>query len=121
MKQTPGWTAPKIRHTDSADLWTWLIIAAHTQPRLARPPTEDLRRPWERPTKPRRLTPARVHRGFRNLRPTAARPAAAPKPSKPGPRRPPSSKNKHKAQRHDVGKTVKRAESIKGSAARSGD
>ncbi len=73
MKQTLGWTAPKIRHSDTADLWTWLIVAAHTQLRLARPLTEDLRRPWERRTEPRRLTPARVRRGFRNLRATAAR------------------------------------------------
>ncbi|MGH3313279.1 MAG: NF041680 family putative transposase [Streptomyces sp.] len=113
MKQTLGWTCPKIRHADSADLWTWLIIAAHTQLRLARPLTEDLRRPWERRTEPRRLTPARVRRGFRNLRVTAARPAIAPKPSRPGPGRPPGSKNKHRARRHNVGKTVKRAESIK--------
>ncbi|SEO94177.1 hypothetical protein SAMN05216267_105816 [Actinacidiphila rubida] len=39
MKQTLGWTAQKIRHADTADLWTWLIIAAHTQLRLARPLT----------------------------------------------------------------------------------
>ncbi|MET7845784.1 NF041680 family putative transposase [Streptomyces sp. NPDC005356] len=57
LKQTLGWTAPKVRHADSADLWTWLIIAAHTQLRLARPLAEDLRRPWERPAAPRRLTP----------------------------------------------------------------
>ncbi|TQF01215.1 transposase [Kitasatospora acidiphila] len=113
MKQTLGWTAPKVRHADSADLWTWLIIAAHTQLRLARPLAEDLRRPWERPAEPRRLTPARVRRGFRNVRAMTARPAAAPKPSRPGPGRPPGSKNKHRAKRHDVGKTVKRAESIK--------
>ncbi|MFF8713923.1 hypothetical protein ACF07T_21165 [Streptomyces sp. NPDC015184] len=50
MKQTPGWTAPKIRHADTADLRTWPVIAAHTQLRPARPPAEDLRRPWERPT-----------------------------------------------------------------------
>lgn len=37
LKQTLGWTAPKVRHADSADLWTWLIIAAHTQLRLVRP------------------------------------------------------------------------------------
>lgn len=79
-----GWTAPKVRHADSADLWTWLIIAAHTQLRLARPLAEDLRRPWERPAAPRRLTPARVRRGFRNVHATTARPAAAPKPSRPG-------------------------------------
>ncbi|MGW2867593.1 NF041680 family putative transposase [Kitasatospora sp. NPDC001225] len=113
MKQTLGWTAPKVRHADTADLWTWLIIAAHTQLRLTRPLTEDLRRPWERPAEQRRLTPARVRRGFRNIRATATCPAAAPKPSRPGPGRPPGSKNKHRAKRHDVGKTVKRAKTIK--------
>ncbi|MBQ0987793.1 transposase [Streptomyces sp. F63] len=94
MKQTLGWTAPKIRYADAADLWTWLVIAAHTQLRLARPLTEDLRRPWERRTEPRRLTPARVRRGFRNGRAAASRPAAAPKPSRLGPGRPPGSRNK---------------------------
>lgn len=118
MKQTLGWTAPKVRHADTADLWTWLIIAAHTQLRLARPLAEDLRRPWERPTGPRRLTPARVRRGFRNVRAAAAGPAAAPKPSRSGPGRPAGSKNKHQARRHGVGKTVKRAESIKEHQAR---
>ncbi|MCX5233402.1 NF041680 family putative transposase [Streptomyces sp. NBC_00233] len=120
MKQTLGWTAPKIRRAATADLWTWLIIAAHTQLCLARPLAEDLRRPWERRTEPRRLTPARVRRGFRNVRVTTARPAAAPKPSRPGPGRPPGSKNKHRASHHSVGKTVKRAESIKEHQARRG-
>lgn len=40
-----GWTVPKVRDPHTADLWTWLIIAAHTQLRLARPLAEDLRRP----------------------------------------------------------------------------
>ncbi|MEV6796714.1 NF041680 family putative transposase [Streptomyces sp. NPDC051320] len=113
MKQTLGWTAPKVRRAATADLWTWLIIAAHTQLRLARPLAEDLRRPWERRTEPRRLTPARVRRGFRNIRATTARPATAPKPSRPGPGRPTGSKNQHRAPHHPVGKTIKRAESIK--------
>src|SRR5204863_7646969 len=70
LKQTLGWTTPKIRTPDQADRWTWLILTAHTQLRLARHLTEDLRRPWEKPlTRPGRLTPARVRRGFRNLRP----------------------------------------------------
>ncbi|MCW8103367.1 hypothetical protein OOZ58_43700, partial [Streptomyces tauricus] len=29
----------------AADRWTWLVIAAHTQLRLVRPPVEDLRKP----------------------------------------------------------------------------
>jgi hypothetical protein len=110
IKQTLGWTAPRVRHPAAADLWTWLIIAAHTQLRLARPLAEDLRHPWERPVKTERLSPARVRRGFRNLRRKAARPAAAPKPGRPGPGRPPGSRNRHKAVIQDVGKTVKRAE-----------
>ncbi|TJZ96832.1 NF041680 family putative transposase [Actinacidiphila oryziradicis] len=108
LKQTLGWTAPKFRNPDTADLWTWLIIAAHTQLRLARPLAADLRRPWERPLSANKLTPSRVRRGFRHLREKAARPASVPKPSRPGPGRPPGSKNRHVAPRHDVGKTVKR-------------
>jgi hypothetical protein len=41
---------------------------------------QDLRRPWERPMAPERLTPARVRRGFRNLRATSDSPARAPNP-----------------------------------------
>src|SRR5207344_1393960 len=68
FKQVLGWTAPKIRDPAAADRWTWIIIAAHAQLRLARPLAADLRRPWERPASPGRLTPARVRRGFRNIR-----------------------------------------------------
>src|SRR5690348_17584788 len=108
FKQTLGWTRPKIRASAAADRWTWLIIAAHTQLRLARPLVADLRRPWERPCVPNRLTPARVRRGFRNIRPSTPLPARAPKPSRPGPGRPPGSRNRHGATTYDVGKTVKR-------------
>jgi hypothetical protein len=108
FKQTLGWTAPKVRTPEAADRWTWLIIAAHTQLRLARPLTEDLRRPWEKPCPPARLTPARVRRGFRNIRADTALPARAPKLSRPGPGRPPGSRNHHPAPRYDVGKTVTR-------------
>jgi hypothetical protein len=109
FKQTLGWTAPKLRAPESADRWTWLILIVHTQLRLARPFVEDRRRPWEKPiTEPRRLTPARVRRGFRNLHATTTRPAAAPKPSRPGPGRPLGSTNHTPATRHEVGKTVKR-------------
>jgi hypothetical protein len=104
LKQVLGWTAPAIRDPAAADRWTWLIIACHAQLRLARPLAADLRRPWERPAPPGRLTPARVRRGFRNIRATTACPAGAPKPGKPGPGRPPGSRNRRPAQRHDVGK-----------------
>ena len=108
LKQTLGWTRPKVRTPAQADRWTWLILTAHTQLRLARNLTEDLRRPWEKPaTRPGRLTPARVRRGFRNLRAKTTHPAGAPKPSHPGPGRPPGSKNAHRAPRHDPGKNTK--------------
>jgi hypothetical protein len=113
FKQVLGWTAPKIRDPAAADRWTWLIIAAHTQLRLARPLAADLRRPWERAVPAGRLTPARVRRGFRNIRAKAAQPASAPKPGKPGPGRPPGSKNRRLAPRYDVGKTTRRELTLK--------
>ncbi|WP_333746390.1 NF041680 family putative transposase [Streptomyces sp. IBSBF 2950] len=112
IKQTLGWTRPKLRTPEAADRWTWLVIAAHTQLRLLREAAADLRRPWEKRAEPTRLTPARVRRGFRNLRPHLHCPARAPKSSTPGPGRPVGSKNRHPAPRHDVGKTTKRPESI---------
>jgi DDE superfamily endonuclease len=108
LKQTLGWTRPKIRSPEAADRWTWLVIAAHTQLRLARPLAEDLRRPWEKPAPPGRLTPARVRRGFRNLRATTTLPASAPKPTRPGPGRPLGSRNRTRTPAYDVGKTIKR-------------
>lgn len=102
FKQTLGWTCPKIRTPQAADRWTWLILAAYTQLRLARPLTADLRRPWEKPVPPQRLSPARVRRGFRHLHTNCPSPATAPKPSRPGPGRPPGRRNNHPAPRHDV-------------------
>jgi DDE superfamily endonuclease len=120
FKQVLGWTAPKIRDPAAADRWTWLIIACHAQLRLARPLAADLRRPWERPAPPGRLTPARVRRGFRNIRAKTAQPASAPKPGNPGPGRPPGSKNRRPAPRHDVGKTTKRELTLKARQERAG-
>jgi hypothetical protein len=45
FKQTLGWTVPKIRTPQAADRWTWLVIAAHTQLRLAHPLDADHARP----------------------------------------------------------------------------
>ena len=120
FKQVLGWTAPKIRDPAAADRWTWLIITCHAQLRLARPLADDLRLPWERPAPPGRLTPARVRRGFRNIRATLPCPAGAPKPGKPGPGRPPGSKNRHPAPRHDVGKTTRRERTLKARHERTG-
>jgi hypothetical protein len=107
LKQTLGWVCPKIRTPQAADRWTWLVLAAYTQLRLARPLAADLRRPWEQPTAQHRLTPARVRRGFRHLRPQLSCPAGAPKPSRPGPGRPPGRINTHPTPRHDVHTTQK--------------
>ena len=109
-----------IFNLDAARGGLLLIIAAHTQLRLARPLVADLRRPWERPAQPGRLTPARVRRGFRNIRPTTLLPARAPKPSRPGPGRPPGSRNRRPATSYDNGKTVKRDTTITARRQRTG-
>ncbi|MGH3503418.1 MAG: NF041680 family putative transposase [Nocardioidaceae bacterium] len=62
-KNTLGWTTPRVRTPEQADAWTWLVIAAYTQLRLARGLVDDHRLPWERRAKPGKLTPARVRRG----------------------------------------------------------
>src|SRR5258705_3431515 len=113
FKQVLGWTTPKIREPAAADRWTWLIITAYAQLRLARPLAADLRLPWERPAQQGRLTPARVRRGFRNIHATLPRLAGAPQPGKPGPGRPPGSRNRRPAPRHDLGKRTKRDASLK--------
>jgi hypothetical protein len=104
LKQVLGWDTPKLRDPAAADRWTWLLIAAYTQLRLAAALTADLRLPWQRPQPPGTMTPARVRRGFRAVCETAGTPAAPPKPAKPGPGRPKGSPNRHKAPHHDVGK-----------------
>ena len=88
VKSTLGWTTPALQTPEQADRWTWLVVAAYTQLRLARGLVDDQRLPWERPRDPAKLTPARVRRGFRRLRPTLGTPASAPKSDTPGPGRP---------------------------------
>ena len=102
LKQTLGWTCPKLRTPEQGDRWTWLVLAAYTQLRLARDLITDLRRPWEKAARPGRPTPARVRRGFRHIRTTIGSPAAAPKHSRPGPGRPAGRPNHRPATRHDV-------------------
>ena len=87
-KNTLGWTAPALRTPEQADRWTWLIVVAYTQLRLARGLVDDMRLPWEKPRDPAQLTPARVRRGFRRLGATIGTPASPPKSDTPGPGRP---------------------------------
>ena len=34
-KQVLNWTTPRVRHPEQADRWTWLVLLAYTQLRLA--------------------------------------------------------------------------------------
>jgi hypothetical protein len=91
LKQTLNWTLPRGRHPEQADRWTWLVVLASTQLRLARPLVADKRWPGERPLPAERLTPARVRRAFSALLPTLGSPAKAPQPCARSPGRPKAS------------------------------
>ena len=92
VKGTLGWVTPSLCTPEQADRWTWLIVAAFTQLRLARGCIADLQLPWERPRNTLLLTPCRVRRGFRGLIATIGTPANPPKPSRAGPGRPKGTK-----------------------------
>jgi hypothetical protein len=89
-KQTLNWTTPRVRHPEQADRWTWLVLLAYTQLRLARRAIEDRRLPWERPQRPdrRALTPARVRQAFPQLLVALDTPTDVPKPCGRSPGRP---------------------------------
>jgi hypothetical protein len=87
-KQTLGWATPRPRHPEQAERWTWLVLAAYAQLRLARQVAGDQRLPWERPRPPGRLSPVRVRRGFPQLLVRLGSPASAPKPAGCPPGRP---------------------------------
>ncbi len=88
LKQTLGWTVPRVRHPEQADRWTWLVLAAYAQLRLGRSCVADRRLPWERPQRHRRLTPCRALRGFATLLAAVGTPAGSPKPCGRSPGRP---------------------------------
>jgi len=44
-----GWTTPALRTLEQTDRWTWLIVAAYTQLRLARGLVADDRLPTGTP------------------------------------------------------------------------
>jgi hypothetical protein len=87
-KHTLGWVTPRVRHPAQADRWTWLVLAASTQLRLARGVVADQRLPWEQPRPARWLSPLRVRRGFPRLACALGSPASAPKPCGRSPGRP---------------------------------
>ena len=89
-KQSLNWATPRVRHPEQAARWTWLVVLAYTQLRLARRAIADVHLPWERPQRPARraLTPARVRRAFPQLLAPLGTPAAAPKPCGRSPGRP---------------------------------
>jgi hypothetical protein len=88
LKQAFGWSTPRVRHPEQADRWTWLVLAAFTQLRLARGCVADRRLPWERRYDPGRLTPIRVHRTVSALLGHLGTPAKPPKPCGRSPGRP---------------------------------
>jgi hypothetical protein len=88
LKQALGWTTPRVRHPEQADRWTWLVVAAFTQLRLARACVADRRLPWERHYNSGRLTPIRVHRVVSALLAHLGTPAKPPKPCGRSPGRP---------------------------------
>jgi len=106
LKQSLGWTRPHLRSPAAADRWTWLVIAAHTQLRLARPMARDCRLPRQKSLSPDKLTPTRVRAGYRRICQTAIHPAAAPKASRAGTGRPKGRKNQRKAPIQPVGKAA---------------
>ena len=93
LKQMLGWTTPRVRRPDQADRWTWLIVAAYTQLRLARAWVLDRRLPWERRLDPAKLTPSRVRRAVPTVLLAVGTPAGAPKPCGRSPGRPKGSRS----------------------------
>ena len=88
LKQTLNWTLPRVRHPAQADRWTWLVVLAYTQLRLARPLAGDHPLPWHRPQPAGKLTPERVRRGFATLLLRLPILASPPKPCGRSPGRP---------------------------------
>jgi PAS domain-containing protein len=88
LKQTLNWTIPRVRHPTQADRWTWLVVLAYTQLRLARPLAGDQPLPWQRPQPAGKLTPSRVRHAFSTLLIRLPILASPPKPCGRSPGRP---------------------------------
>jgi hypothetical protein len=100
-KHCLGWDGAALRYPEQVARWTWLIIGAITQLRLARALAEDQRLPWERRRRAGRLTPGRVRRDFDRLLALTGTPASPPKTTRAGPGRP-KGRASTPAQRHGV-------------------
>jgi hypothetical protein len=103
---------PKSRTPEQADRWTWLILAALSQLRMARPLVADHRLPWLQRQPVTVMTPGLVRRGFGHVLPHIGTPASSPKHTRPCPGRPKGSKSapalRHPAVKKDQVKTPKR-------------
>jgi hypothetical protein len=88
LKQTLNWTLPRVRYPAQADRWTWVVVQAYTQLRLARTLAGDHPLPWQRPQPAGNLTPERVRRGFATLLLRLPILASPPKPCGRSPGRP---------------------------------
>jgi hypothetical protein len=88
LKQSLNWTIPRVRHPEQADRWTWLVLLAYTQLRLARPLAGDQPLPWQRPQTAGKLIPARVRQAFATLLLRLPILASPPKPCGRSPGRP---------------------------------
>ena len=88
FKHTRNWTTPTLRQPAAADRWTWRLLLASVQVRLARDLVADVRFPWQRPLPPERRTPARVRRGVASLLTTLGSSVNVPQPWGRSPGRP---------------------------------
>jgi hypothetical protein len=105
LKQTLSRTAPRFRHPGQADRWTWLVLVAYAQLRLACGIVAGRRLTWKRAQLPRRLTPTRVLRSFATLLALVGTPAEPPKPCGRSPGSPQGSRS-GPAKRHPALKTA---------------
>lgn len=87
-KQRLGWTRPAPMLPGTAQVWTWLVVVAYAQLRLARPVVVDARLRWEKPVEQALLSPGRVRRDFRRVRAMVDTPANPPRFTRAGPGRP---------------------------------
>ncbi len=87
-KERLGWDRVRPRTPAQMDRWTWIVLAAYAQLRLARALVMDRRLPWEKRLPPATLTPLRVQRSFGALVAALGTPASPPKPCGRSPGRP---------------------------------